>query len=374
MKHEEQLTGTMEVMSFSFEEDETTEDVIETQDEEVIDDVEPQVEDEEVEQEQSMDSEQEELEDIGLEEEQYDGEYSAYDSLKDRFIKDGTWQNAVLEIDGEEVELKDLKDITPELFDEIHEEQRKLVEEDTKEKFISKEDFSEMHLNVINLMKTGVDTKTIQEALKYKEQVIDPLESYDLDNVSHQEQLVAHVLRENNKGVSKQAIQYEVELLKKENRLSTVARDYSNKIKDGYNQALQKKTQQIAEEQAKIRTSHSELTDKVLSQLKERKVKNTISKTIDNFYRSDVDNTAVINEINKIKENPDKLARLLLFLTDEEEYNAVYNVDPKIQEGSKVLTRLSLAPSSVTKKSGARRPDRSSKTEELAERLGLNLK
>lgn len=293
-----------------------------------------------------------------------------YDNLKEQFLKDGTWQNALLEIDGEEVELSELKEITPELFDSIHAEQRKLATEDTTDKFFSKEDFSEMHLNMIALMKAGAETKQIQQALRYKEEVIDPLESYDLSNESHQEQLVSHILRENNKGMSPQAIAYQIDLLKQDNALSTTAQNYADQIKKSYNKALQDRTKSLQEEIATKNKAHSELTDKVLQVLETRKTKKGVRDTINRFYRSDTQDQQIVKEINKLKEDPEKLAKLLLFLTDEKEYNEVYNVSPNIREASQVLTRLSLAPIKTPKKTKVSKVQKDIDTE-LAKALGF---
>lgn len=367
---------SMGVVSFEFEDDKT-EVVEDTTSEEQEQEVEVTTED--TEEEEVLEPTTEDDEDIDADTELEDAEdsedtyidISTHVGLKDKFLADGTWENAIVEIDGEEIELKDLKELTPEMFDQIHSEQRAMQSNEVKDKYISKGDFSEMHLNMIELMKSGATTEQMKEAMDYKERLIDPLSSYDLGNVAHQEQLVGHVLSENNKGLSKEAISFELNRMKQAGQLATVAQNYSNKIKENYNNALKQKSLALQEEDNKKMSDHQELTKKVVESLGSANVKNSIKSTVQKFYSKDFNNENILNEINKIKTNPDKLARTLLFLTDEEEYNRVYNVDPKLQEGSKVLTKMSLSPQTKGKKTSSTRTKISDLDLELANKLEL---
>lgn len=367
---------SMGVVSFEFEDDKTevVEDTPSEEQEQEVEDTTEDTEEEEVlepttEDDADIDADTE-LEDAEDSEDTYI-DISTHVGLKDKFLADGTWENAIVEIDGEEIELKDLKDLTPEMFDQIHSEQRAMQSNEVKDKYISKGDFSEMHLNMIELMKSGATTEQMKEAMDYKERLIDPLSSYDLGNVAHQEQLVGHVLSENNKGLSKEAISFELNRMKQAGQLATVAQNYSNKIKENYNNALKQKSLALQEEDNKKMSDHQELTKKVVESLESANVKNSIKSTVQKFYSKDFNNENILNEINKIKTNPDKLARTLLFLTDEEEYNRVYNVDPKLQEGSKVLTKMSLSPQTKGKKTSSTRTKISDLDLELANKLEL---
>lgn len=376
MIKDELSLDSMGVVSFEFEDDKT-EVVEDTTSEEQEQEVEVTTED--TEEEEVLEPTTEDDEDIDADTELEDAEdsedtyidISTHVGLKDKFLADGTWENAIVEIDGEEIELKDLKELTPEMFDQIHSEQRAMQSNEVKDKYISKGDFSEMHLNMIELMKSGATTEQMKEAMDYKERLIDPLSSYDLGNVAHQEQLVGHVLSENNKGLSKEAISFELNRMKQAGQLATVAQNYSNKIKENYNNALKQKSLALQEENNKKMSDHQELTKKVVESLVSANVKSSIKSTVQKFYSNDFNNENILNEINKIKTNPDKLARTLLFLTDEEEYNRVYNVDPKLQEGSKVLTKMSLSPQTKGKKTSSTRTKISDLDLELANKLEL---
>lgn len=369
---------SMGVVSFEFEDDkqeevEVEDTITEEQEEDVeVEDTEEPTEESSEESTEEVETDEEVEQDTELDHKEDDNiDISTHVGLKDKFLADGTWENAIVEIDGEEIELKDLKDLTPEMFDQIHAEQRALQSNEVKDKYISKGDFSEMHLNMIELMKSGATTEQMKEAMDYKERLIDPLSSYDLGNVAHQEQLVGHVLSENNKGLSSEAISFELNRMKQAGQLGTVAQNYANKIKENYNNALKQKSLALQEENNKKISDHQELTKKVVEALDNVKVKNSIKSTVQKFYSNDFNNENIIEEINKIKTDPDKLARTLLFLTDEEEYNRVYNVDPKLQEGSKVLTKMSLSPQTKGKKTTSKRPKVSDLDLELANKLEL---
>src|SRR5699024_285583 len=113
------------------------------------------------------------------EEEQSPQQPTVYAELLKDYISSGDWEDAIVEMDGEEVKLSELEALDKETFLQIKSTQKEIAQEKLKEKYIDVEGLDETDLQLINLKKSGGDWTYL---LQHEAENIHPLEGLDLDD------------------------------------------------------------------------------------------------------------------------------------------------------------------------------------------------
>lgn len=280
---------------------------------------------------------------------------NVFANLTKKYIEMGTWQNATVNIDGEEVALSDIENLDEETFLQIQKSQDELRNQDLKDKYINKEELDEISLNVVEISKRGGD---ISQVLKVKQQYIDPLENFDLDNEQHQEVLVREKYR--IQGLSQDEIDVIVEKKKKDLTLDTEANQYASKLKASFQKILtdqvEKAKQEEQEKLEKTKTLKKSLREAISSK----------GFTSDSTLRAltDVGLNGIDDQIKSIKEDPEKLADLVLFLNKREEYLKAQFEKTGKSEKDTVLRTLNIIPKQKEDKAG-KQPEKKEEKSEL---------
>lgn len=279
---------------------------------------------------------------------------NVFANLTKKYIEMGTWQNATVEIDGEEVALADIENLNEETFLQIQKSQDTLRDQDLKDKYINKEELDEISLNIVEISKRGGD---ISNVLKVKQQYIDPLEHFDLDNEQHQEVLVREKYR--LQGLAQEDIEAIVERKKQDLTLDTEANQYASRLKASYKKILEdqveKTKQEEKEKQEKTKTLKKSLRDAISAK----------GFTNDSTLRALTETglNGIDEQIKSIKEDPEKLADLVLFLNKREEYLKTQLDQSGKSEKDSVLRKLSIIPKQKEDKAGKQQEKKEEKSD-----------
>lgn len=262
---------------------------------------------------------------------------NVYSNLVKKYIDLGIWQDAKVEIDGEEVVLSEIGDLDEETFLNIQKSQHAAFKEDISEKYINKEELDEISLAIIDISKNKGD---ISRALDIKKRFIDPLEHFDLDNELHQEDLVRQkYMIQSNGALSESDIDAIIEARKKDLTLDKEAYEYAEQLKKGYKAYLANESKKLEEERLQEEQNIKNLKKQVRDSLEKYGLNDASRRSLSNFIGTK-DNDPLMEMIQEIKSDPDKLAELIFFLNKKDDYiKAISNKATK-DTGTKVLRTL----------------------------------
>lgn len=237
-------------------------------------------------------------------------------------IDTGQIEDSVVEIDGNEIQLSNFKDLDKDTLKDIIDTFKNTEKEKINKDYVSIKDLDDNRKNLIDIILKG-DLEQVKEVLKDSEDVIkDPFEKFDNTNDEHNAQ-VYYAYLVNQKGNTEDEAKALIDVAFKNKSLDLKAL----KIVEAYRENSKK----ILEEKK----------EKVLKEAEEKKNKiKEYSKTLDNTFKTyDLKPEKVLEfkklatqydsegnlPIDKIYEeyisDPEKAADLILFLSDKELYN-----------------------------------------------------
>lgn len=296
------------------------------------------------------------------------GEPTYSSKIAKKYIEEGIWDDYVVDYNGEEVKISEIEDLDDDTFFEIVKAQKEENEKNISNNFIDKSELDEISLDVIEISKNGGD---ISNVLKIKEQFINPLETYDLNDEGHQEELVRQMYSMENRALTQKQIDRLIESDKSELELEAKATSFADKLKDSYKQTLQKEKElalnkrKEAEEQIKTLKKDLKKEFKDLGYEKSSFVSPLINKATSKEEFN--------QEIDALRKDPKLLAEFLIWKTNPEEYRQ--NVASKGVKNEQVKTARKLnilrKEAGNSKTSSSKTPDKNSNMdEEFLSRLG----
>lgn len=272
-----------------------------------------------------------------------------YRSIVNKYLEEGLWEDVILDDDGNK--LSELDNVTRDDFFKISQEQKRIKEEILKENTIDKSDFDETQAKVIDLMRSGATPQELKSVFDFQEKFIHPLKQYDLTNEAHAAQLLLYKYRVNNPDLSDEAIQYQLKVLKQRGELFEEAERTAQEINDEYLQRVDAMQKDILEKEKSKKEALKEVVGKVNASMNERKVKDSVKRTVRDFLSRDLKGENITKEINSLRsDNPEKLTQILVLLANEQEFQRVYG-KTKSDEASRVLRKINFSakPSGIEK-------------------------
>jgi hypothetical protein len=221
--------------------------------------------------------------------------------------------------DGEEVEVK-LEEIemTAEVFKDIYASQLEAMKEKLTANKISAEGISDFTKNLIEIDKRGGN---ITELLQMKQQVLDPLEGLDLDEVDHQKYAVA--LYYNLQGTrSEKEIDILIKGYEAEGTLEDLARQATEVLKEDVKKRVEQEKQIAIESEAKRKELMKSYKKDLRVNLDRFELKDPIkSKIVDLATKVNQNGKFDIDlKYGEIRRDPERMAELALYLLDREEF------------------------------------------------------
>jgi len=278
-----------------------------------------------------------------------------YNSIKDKLIEKGLWEDVTLEIGDEEKDLSNIDDLDEETFLAILEEQNKLKESEIKGSSIEKEGLDDMTLKLIEISKAGGD---ITDIVKQYDEYVHPLNGLDLNDPKTQEALIINQLR--RQGLSDVVIKNSVLEMRDNGTVEESANQIVQNTNKIFNKYLDDKKAQ-AEEKVKQEKSKRNDFKKNLSEVYKEdygldiKVANRLVKfgTNENFIKDKYD---------ELMSDPKKASELIFFLEDPESYLKYKNNNRDRLQKINTLKKINIVSKSKDKSSSKSTDDEKKST------------
>jgi hypothetical protein len=344
----------------SFEGFEDEEEEEEATPKEGSEDTKEEVEVEETKDKKSLATEEEEEEEVKKTKEP--GEVSHPSKMAKKYIEQGIWEDYIIDYKGEETPISEIEDLDEDTFFEIIKAQKEENEKDISSNYINKSELDEISLEVVEISKNGGD---ISNVLKIKEQFINPLESYDLNEEDHQEELVRQMYSMENKALSPKQIDRLIEADKVDLELENKATNFANKLKDSFKETLRQQKQAAYDNKQKQEDDTKKLKKDLREEFKNLGYDKAAftSPLIDKATSKE----GFDQEIKSLREDPKMLAEFLIWKSNPEEYrkNIASKEIKKEQVGTaRKLNLLRKESGSSSKSSSKKEPAKEDKTEE----------
>jgi len=290
------------------------------------------------------------------------GEVSQPSKMAKKYIEQGIWEDYVIDYKGEETSISEIEDLDEDTFFEIIKAQKEENEKDISSNYINKSELDEISLEVIEISKNGGD---ISNVLKIKEQFINPLESYDLNEEDHQEELVRQMYSMENKALSSKQIDSLIQSDKVDLELETKATNFANKLKDSFKETLRQQKQATYDNKQKQEDDTKKLKKDLREEFKNLGYDKPAftSPLIDKATSKE----GFDQEIKSLREDPKMLAEFLIWKSNPEEYrkNIASKEIKKEQVGTaRKLNLLRKESGSSSKSSSKKETVKEDKTEE----------
>jgi hypothetical protein len=269
--------------------------------------------------------------------------------IKD-YIEEGFFSDADIEVENEsgeivKVSLSELKDVTPEMFSVIKEEQKRLKAEELGEKYVSVEGLDERTKKMIELKKAGGDlSELIQEDIQYT----NVLAGIDLSNEYVQEDLVRQKLKSD--GLKPKYIEAEIAEMKENLTLDVEAKQIVDNYNAYYDKLVEdKKTEQlqrISEEREQQKVFKKSLNDIY----RDLKLPDNISKVLlDNSTKTDEYGLTNTDKLYfDAKSDPETYAEISFFLNNKEKFKEFLGIKVKNETKLDTVRKLiSLTPKAL---------------------------
>ena len=274
----------------------------------------------------------------GVEEETSDSKF--YKSIISDLVKEGLWESfdGIEDENGEVIPL-DQVNIDKDVFYSIIASKIEEIKSKASENKISVDGVSDFMKRMIELEKKGGN---VRQAMETYNALTNPIEALDLEKTEDQRKMVWLRYKLENK-LDDQTITDIIVSREMSGKLEETAKQAKSQLEKAAEMQLQKLEQQAKERQQKereeIKQYRADLSD-VLN--KEFKLKDsTKTRLLDLATKRDKEGLYGIDYLyRQAMETPEKATKLLLFLTNEEEYNQQIS-EKKVREG-KINTMKSI--------------------------------
>lgn len=257
---------------------------------------------------------------------------SVYSDLIKDYIEDGDWTDGAIEIEDENGEVKqvnllDLKDVTPEQFKQIKAGQKALRDEEFKSKYISVDKLDETTRKIIEIKQAGGDTR---ELFQMQAEIVNPLDNLDLEDERVHEYLVRQKLSA-NPDLDQDDIDNKVRKLKANFTLDTEAKKIINEVNTNFTSVVEQKQKEHAAILEKVQEEQKTFKKQMTQTYKDLKLN-------DNIVKNLVENTSKFDEYGltnvdkaffESKKNPELFAKIAYLILDEKGFNEYQGVKVK---------------------------------------------
>ncbi len=278
-----------------------------------------------------------------------------YNSIKNKLIEKGLWEDVTLEIGDEERDLSNIDDLDEETFLAVLEEQNKLKESEIKGSSIEKEGLDDMTLKLIEISKAGGD---ITDIVKQYDEYVHPLNGLDLNDPKTQEALVINQLK--RQGLSDIVIKNSVLEMRDNGTVEESANQIVQNTNKIFNKYLDDKKSQAEEKVKQEQTKRNDFKKGLSEVYKEdygleTKVANRLVKfgTNDNFLKDKYD---------EVMSDPKKASELIFFLEDPEAYFKYKNSNRDRSQKINTLKKINIVSKNKDKSSSKSTDDEKKST------------
>ena len=247
--------------------------------------------------------------------------------------------------DEKKVHLSDFDEVDEGSFTSLLTQIKEAKEKDLKEKYISKEGLDERTQKYIELKKAGGDiSKLIEQEVRY----ISPLSTYDLDNESHQEELIRKDPL--NRHLHPKVMDAQIQAFKEDMCLDIESKKVYDRIQGEFNDYVETKKQEqivlIEEEKKQDKEFRKGLNEELKHLIKDEGVQKLI---LDNSTKRDQNGLTNVDQLYyDAQRDPKKFAKIAFLLNNEEAFLKSVGAKVAIKELAKTTsTILKINPAAI---------------------------
>jgi hypothetical protein len=253
------------------------------------------------------------------------------DIVKER-LESGEWEDLVIEDeDGNEVKLSEMKDIDKDTFKALEKEIKTQKDTEFKEKYVSVDGLDEVKKRLINIVKEG-DLDLAKALFENPAALQEPFQGYDVDDDSHNEQVLAWYYQ-TALGHSPKEAQALMRAAKEDLTLDIKAQKIVEYQRNQFYENLKNREQEIIREKANEQERIKEYRKALSSELKQEGVSETLAKKfVDVATKTDKTGNYEIDTIyDEWMSDPKKAKELLFFMLDKDNY--IKKVTSEVKKG-----------------------------------------
>jgi hypothetical protein len=249
-------------------------------------------------------------------------ESTPHDILIEDLLKDGDWDDILLEDDnGEQIQLSKMKGIDRNRYRDIKAIQDQIKKESLSEKYVSIDGLDDTTKKLIQVKKEGGD---IRPFLQYEVETLHPLQGLDLSNEYDQERLVYNKYL-NQLGDSDAAIA-QVEHLKKTFKLDIVANQIAESVDKIYKEEVEKELESIKLQKAKDLELEKDTKKQLIAQYKEMGVNEKVAKNLSETISNKDGWSEADRLFFEAKKDPKLFSEIIYLLKDKKGYEEIKGV------------------------------------------------
>lgn len=249
-------------------------------------------------------------------------EITSHDTLIEDLIKDGDWDDILLEDEkGEQVQLSKMKGIDRNKYRDIKAIQDQIKKDNLSEKYVSVDGLDETTKKLIQVKKEGGD---IRPFLQYEVETLHPLQGLDLNDEKDQERLVYNKFL-NQLGDSDSAIA-QVEHLKKNFKLDIVANQIAESVDKIYKEEVAQELETIRIRKAQDLEKEKEDKKELISFYKEMGVNEKVAKNLSETISNKDGWTEADKLFFESKKDPKLFAEIIYLLKDKKGYEEIKGI------------------------------------------------
>ncbi len=258
------------------------------------------------------------------------------DIVKER-LESGEWEDLVIEDEeGNEVKLSEMKDIDKDTFKALEKEIKTQKDTEFKEKYVSVDGLDEVKKRLINIVKEG-DLDLAKALFENPAALQEPFQGYDVDDDSHNEQVLAWYYQ-NALGHSPKEAQALMRAAKEDLTLDVKAQKIVEYQRNQFYENLKNREREIIREKANEQERVKEYRKNLSSELKQEGLsENLTRKFVDVATKTDKTGNYEIDTIyDEWMSDPKKAKDLLFFMLDKENY--LKKVTSEVKKGVQLDT------------------------------------
>lgn len=258
------------------------------------------------------------------------------DIVKER-LESGEWEDLVIEDEeGNEVKLSEMKDIDKDTFKALEKEIKTQKDKEFQEKYVSVDGLDEVKKRLINIVKEG-DLELAKALFENPASLQEPFQGYDVDDDSHNEQVLAWYYQ-TALGHSPKEAQALMKAAKEDLTLDIKAQKIVEYQRNEFYSNLKNREQEIIKEKANEQERIKEYRKALSSELKQEGLsENLAKKFVDVATKTDKTGNYEIDTIyDEWMSDPKKAKDLLFFMLDKDNY--IKKVTSEVKKGVQLDT------------------------------------
>lgn len=277
---------------------------------------------------------------------------SFYKNLALKYIEKGKWSDELVieDKDGNQIPIKELKDLNEETFFLIEEAVATAEEEDRKGKFLSISDVDDRRKTLIEIIKEGGELSEIFKSEEQVQEYLNPFGNLDLDDERVQERVYLNALINYNH-LDKESAEAVVKKAKEDLTLDTKVKSFVDSYTKKFDSYVEGKKQELLTKKEEERKRLVDYKKALSAEYKSYGLKDSLVRRLtDSAVKESEEGFEIDSIYDQKMKDPKEAAEIILFLNDKEAYLEAKLKEAKVEQHKKTRRVIKMLPTETKKK------------------------